>query len=119
LPSGESWAAAISGLPKIMSRSISGGGTPALAPLAVAMDASRRIHTKPDESFIRGGSFLFGGLHVSGNTPTFSSRLIGGASECLALADTVARGRAGLHKADINIPSVGKVKKFEQWLKET
>src|SRR6266478_8337268 len=58
LPSGESSAAAISGLPKITSRSISGGGTPALSPFAVAMDASRRIHTKPNESFIRGSSFL-------------------------------------------------------------
>src|SRR5260370_10031175 len=59
LQAGESSAAALSGLPKITSRSISGGGLAALSPCAAAMDAVRKTHAKLNESFIYGSSFLW------------------------------------------------------------
>src|SRR5215471_10236599 len=56
-PSGESSAAAISGLPKMISRSIS-GGTAALFACATAAETTSRRDTKADKSFI--GRFLSG-----------------------------------------------------------
>jgi hypothetical protein len=85
LPSGESCAAAISGLPKITSRSMSCGGPFVLSAFAVERDASRKIHTKTNRSFIRGSSFpLRPGTRVydEQRTATFSPRLVEGANEC-------------------------------------
>src|SRR5258708_12367779 len=84
LPSGESCAAAISGLPKITSRSMSCGGPFVLSAFAVERDASRKIHTKTNRNFIM-RQFLSVDTWNGDDerrTATFSPRLVEGASEC-------------------------------------
>src|ERR1700746_24960 len=62
-----------------MSRSIRGGGPPALPPCAAATDAVRKTHAKQKESLIRGTAFLAAGWNR--RTTPFSSSLFGGTSE--------------------------------------
>src|SRR5262245_36742834 len=71
LPSGESWAPAISGLPKNSSRSMS-GGAPALAAWARAGSAGRARTaaraTRPQRPGSRRSSFIFLNLGIKRQT---------------------------------------------------
>src|ERR1700680_5337905 len=94
LPSGESCAAAISGLPKITSRSMSCGGPFVLSAVAVERDASKKIHSQTNRSFICGSSFpLRPGTRVydEQRTATFSPRLVEGATKCRYIAELARR----------------------------